>query len=309
VVSDARLGGDNVHQVVERLLSISGEDMLTVDRKYRDPWTGTLPSRFFIVSNELPRFGDASGAISRWFIVLALTRSWLGEEDTTLTGELLGELAGILRWALDGLDRLASTGRFTEPASSADAILALQDLVSPMAAFVRDHCTIGIGRQVPVTELYAQWKTWCEDNGRKPSSIQIFGRDLRPVVPRLRVAQSRDGETRERCYVGLALKSLADNGADRVPPRAEPDDATLARNGTRRAIVTPPLRRLGTRPRHPNPRPVGAISSDLGADPCDVQIALERLANRGALTYHPPTTGPPTWSLPPEAGRRVAWLA
>ena len=64
IVSDARLGGANVHQVVERLLSISGEDMLTVDRKYREPWTGTLPTRFLVISNELPRFGDASGAIA-----------------------------------------------------------------------------------------------------------------------------------------------------------------------------------------------------------------------------------------------------
>ena len=28
IISDARLGGANVHQVVERLLSVSGEDML-----------------------------------------------------------------------------------------------------------------------------------------------------------------------------------------------------------------------------------------------------------------------------------------
>ena len=54
IVSDARLGGKNTHQVVERLLSISGEDMLTVDRKFLDPWTGTLPTRFLVISNELP---------------------------------------------------------------------------------------------------------------------------------------------------------------------------------------------------------------------------------------------------------------
>ena len=46
---------------VERLLSISGEDTLTVDRKYRDPWTGRLPTRFLILTNELPRFSDSSG--------------------------------------------------------------------------------------------------------------------------------------------------------------------------------------------------------------------------------------------------------
>src|SRR5262249_5231035 len=96
IISDARLRRANVHQVVERLLSISGEDMLTVDRKYREPWTGTLSTRFLVISNELPRFGDASGAIANRFVVLQLTESWLGRENSALTAELLPELAGIL---------------------------------------------------------------------------------------------------------------------------------------------------------------------------------------------------------------------
>lgn len=104
VVSDARLAGGNVHQVVERLLSISGEDLLTVDRKFKDPWSGKLPSRFLILSNELPRFGDASGAIANRFVVLAMHESFLGKENTELTTEL----TGILSWALDGLDRLTT---------------------------------------------------------------------------------------------------------------------------------------------------------------------------------------------------------
>ena len=41
VVSDARLGSRRTTSIaVERLLSISGEDTITVDRKYREPWTG-----------------------------------------------------------------------------------------------------------------------------------------------------------------------------------------------------------------------------------------------------------------------------
>ena len=61
VVSDARLNGRGAHVVVERLLSISGEDTLTVNRKYRDQWTGKLPARLMLCSNELP-----SSATPRW---------------------------------------------------------------------------------------------------------------------------------------------------------------------------------------------------------------------------------------------------
>jgi putative DNA primase/helicase len=111
IVSDARLAGADAHQVVERLLSVSGEDLLTIDRKYREPWTGYLPARFVVLSNELPRFGDASGAISTRFVILLTSQSFLGRENTRLTTELLGELPGILNWALDGWTRSRGTAR------------------------------------------------------------------------------------------------------------------------------------------------------------------------------------------------------
>jgi|SRR5271166_732790 len=231
VISDARLGGPNAHQVVERLLSISGEDTLTVDRKYREPWTGKLPSRFMVLSNELPRFGDASGAISHRFVVLTLTETFLGREDSHLTAELLRELPGILGWALDGLDRLTRRGALTEPPSSADAIVALQDLVSPMSAFVRDWCRRA--GEVPVAALFAAWKDWCEVNGHRAGSVQTFGRDLRAVLPALGDRQPRDGQSRERLYVGISL-TPAHNGRERVPSRASGHpDGTVARDGTR----------------------------------------------------------------------------
>ena len=221
IVSDARLGGPNVHQVVERLLSVSGEDMLTIDRKYREPWTGTLNTRFVIISNELPRFGDASGAIANRFIVLTLGTSWLGKENPGLTKELLAELPGILLWALDGLDRLNANGRFTTPASSTDAVVALQDLASPVSAFVRDECLVGPGLEVAVAELFDAWKAWCEDNGRdRPGSVQNLGRDLRAVHHGIATVRPRGGDgTRERRYQGIALKAQNHNGPARGPLR------------------------------------------------------------------------------------------
>jgi len=218
VVSDARLGGPNVHQVVERLLSISGEDTLTVDRKYREPWTGKLPTRFLLVSNELPRFGDASGAIAHRFIVLMMMQSFLGRENTRLTAELLEELSGIFNWSLDGLNRIVKTNSITEPASSRDAVTALADLVSPVAAFVRDHCETGLEYEVPIPNLFAAWRSWCEDNGHKPGSSQSFGRDLRAVIPQLHVRQHRDDEAVSRYYTGIGL-SRTNSGPARVTSR------------------------------------------------------------------------------------------
>jgi putative DNA primase/helicase len=203
VVSDARLDSRGACQVVERLLSISGEDVLTVDRKFKDPWIGKLPARFVILSNELPRLEDASGAIANRFIVLTMTASFLGREDSGLTASLLAELPGILNWSLDGLDRLTRRERLAEPASSADARLALQDASSPVSAFIRDECSRS--GEVRVDDLFTAWKTWCEENGHRPGTKQTLGRNLRAAVPGLRTSQPRDGQARDRCYLGLTL--------------------------------------------------------------------------------------------------------
>ena len=205
IVSDARIAaGTSV--VVERLLSISGEDTLTVDRKYREPWTGRFPTRFVILSNELPRLTDASGALASRFVTLLTTRSFLGRENPRLTDELTAELPGILNWALDGLDDLRAFGRFTEPASSTDAVRELEDLASPIGAFVRDLCTVGHGNTIEVDRLYQAWRSWCDDHGRdRPGTAQTFGRDLRAAVLGLKVTRPRTDDGRTRTYEGIDL--------------------------------------------------------------------------------------------------------
>ncbi|MFE5793549.1 phage/plasmid primase, P4 family [Streptomyces sp. NPDC056503] len=212
VISDARLAGRDGHQVVERLLTISGEDTLDVDRKYREPWTGKIPARLMILSNELPNFGDSSGVIARRFIVLNMTVSWLGKEDPALTDKLAAELPGILNWSLQGLARLEANGRITQPSSSTDAIVTMQDTASPTSAFVRDRCEVGPSCSVPVDALWEMWKDWAEDQGVRPGNKALFGRNLLSVEPRLRRAKPRINGRQVPVYEGIGVKGYADNG-------------------------------------------------------------------------------------------------
>ncbi|MFD9880550.1 phage/plasmid primase, P4 family [Streptomyces alboflavus] len=216
VISDARLSGNDNSQVVERLLTISGEDTIDIDRKYRQPWTGKLPTRLMILSNELPHFGDSSGVIARRFIVLAMTRSWLGKEDPTLTDRLTAEMPGIINWALDGLARLETTGRITEPSSSREAVTTMQDTASPTSAFLRERCTTGPTCSVPVDILWAAWREWAEDNGVKAiGTKQVFGRNLLSVVPQLNRTRPRDAYGQQvATYNGITLNQVAPHSSE-----------------------------------------------------------------------------------------------
>jgi putative DNA primase/helicase len=213
VVSDARLNGRGAHVVVERLLSISGEDTLTVNRKYRDQWTGKLPARLMLCSNELPQLGDASMAVAGRFVPLLLTESWYGREDLQLEISLEAELPGVLNWALEGLARLSRRQQFTRPPNIDDTIRTLQDLASPAGAFVRDCCETGPGKSVQIDELYRAYRWWGEANGHPRISKQVFGRDLRAVLGgRLKVTQPRATENRARVYEGIDLTKDARAG-------------------------------------------------------------------------------------------------
>jgi putative DNA primase/helicase len=85
-------------------------------------------------------------------------------------------------------------------------MVALLDLSSPVAAFVRERCRVGADLEVSVGGLWTAWKEWAEDNGHgRGGNRQTFGRDLRAAVPRVRISRPRDGEERHRFYVGLTV--------------------------------------------------------------------------------------------------------
>jgi putative DNA primase/helicase len=173
-----------------------------------------------LCSNELPSLGDASRAVAGRFVPLLLTETFYGKEDLELEDRLALELPGILNWALDGLGRLTEQTYFTRPANVDDTIRTLEDLASPVGAFVRDCCETGPDKSVQIDELYRAYRWWSEANGHPRSPKQVFGRDLRAVLGgRLKVTQPGSGDNRQRAYEGIDL--TGDTRASMAPDDAE----------------------------------------------------------------------------------------
>ena len=77
------------------------------------------------------------------FIVLVLIHSFYGREDLGLTDRLLTELPGIFNWSVAGWQRLSERRHFVQPNSALDAVRQLEDLGSPIGAFLREECEVG----------------------------------------------------------------------------------------------------------------------------------------------------------------------
>ncbi len=222
LVADARVGNrTDLAALAEQLLSISGEDNQTIDRKHRPAWTGKLSTRFLLLTNEIPGLRDASGALAGRFVVLRLTKSFAGKEDMELLDRLLLELPGILRWAAVGWLRLRARGRFVQPPAAAELVQTLKDLASPIRAFVGDRCDVGPRRTVDRELLWTSWQLYCETEHAAPGTRAKFGRDLRAAVPTVSDGERPRGKRgthkgRSRHYKGIALKPAFAEEAQRV---------------------------------------------------------------------------------------------
>jgi putative DNA primase/helicase len=208
IVPDARLSGKSDRAlVVERLLSVSGEDAVTIDRKNQDFVTVKLPTRLVLVSNELPRLTDASGALASRMILLRLSRSWYGQEDTGLTEKLLAEMPGILLWAIGGWHRLQQRGHFVQPDSGGELVQEMCELGSPATAFVDACCNLGPDYTIPRGDLYEAYIEWCKAGGKAHVDDQAgFGRNLRAAFPQIGSSRPRSEGKRVWLYTGIRLK-------------------------------------------------------------------------------------------------------
>jgi len=156
------------------------------------------------LTNEVPRLSDASGALAGRFVILRLIESFYGKEDTELTDRLLGELPGILNWAIEGWHRLRQRGHFVMPSRVIDLQQELEDLSSPVKAFVVERCLVGTGHRISVDLLYDAWRRWCESEGRHAvSNKQTFGRDLSAALTGVR---RRRGTNQQSFYDGITLR-------------------------------------------------------------------------------------------------------
>jgi putative DNA primase/helicase len=154
---------------------VSGE-MLSVNRKYRDPIEIIPRAKLAWAMNDLPRVGDANDGLFRRVKIVRFPKLNT-PPDPSVKERIKAEGAGVLNWALAGLQRLRDRGRFEIPASVTEAVEQFQKTNDVPALFVAECCVTGIDKEVTATGLYDAYKGWCIDSGHKPQSSTSLAQD------------------------------------------------------------------------------------------------------------------------------------
>lgn len=191
IAADSRsaMKAEDMQTAIERLLSLSANDKVIINRKNKTPLSMRLGVRPVIMSNELPAFMDSSNAINQRMVMLKMRKSYIGREDHTLKKRVLSEVQGVFNWALGGLDDLNETGKLLQPQSAQNYIETLDEGSSPHEQFLNTYCSIGaIGDEDAWCyhpQLVQLWKSYCEQNDMKPGNPNWLPRKLAPIVTRL----------------------------------------------------------------------------------------------------------------------------
>jgi putative DNA primase/helicase len=96
--------------------------------------------------------------------------------------------------------------RFIIPASTQGMLDELKDLTAPTRAFVRAYCVTGPDESCRKDDLYAAWRQWCQDNGRRESGPKAsFCAELYEALPEINSSRPRNGIDCDNIFTGIAL--------------------------------------------------------------------------------------------------------
>lgn len=194
----------------------------------KEPIQITPVAKLWWAQNAQPNVHDTSDGFWRRLKLLPFRRQFAEhEKDIDLPAKLQTELPGILNWALDGLRRLRTTGRFTASSQAAQAAAEYRTASNPIALWVIDATTLGLPDEVrrkldaerqPLADsdwgwtqaraAYDNYRGWCLDTGQHEKNQTVFGRELSAELQR-RGAGDKQKNRRDVAYYPFGLTAPA----------------------------------------------------------------------------------------------------
>jgi len=217
--TDARAPERNRSAVVSQLLRIVGGDTVTVNRKNKEAWSGYLPTRIVVYSNEVLQLTENSNALTGRMLVLKMTKSFYDKEDTELSFKLEKELAGIFNWAMEGLKRrLARGGYFVQPESGKQLLELMSELGNPIGSFVDDALEFDPVGTVSKDDVFTCYKRWALHKSLPPGTELAFKRRFLAATQenRIEVDIDRSNGGRIHIYRGIKLNPKAQKYVESV---------------------------------------------------------------------------------------------
>jgi P4 family phage/plasmid primase-like protien len=169
---------DDLIDATEFKAVVSGDEIVA-RQIYKAPFYFRPRAGHLLGANRLWGANDTSHGLWRRLAVVGFDRRFEGAAaDETLPERIAAtERPGIVRWMLEGAERLIRRGRFVLPSSSVAAVTAWRQVSNPVATFFAD-VMIGTTDEAHATAsamVYTAYREWAARSGHAVMSSTKFG--------------------------------------------------------------------------------------------------------------------------------------
>ena len=198
----------------EKLKQIASGESIQACYKGKDFIHFKPRAKLVFACNGQLRSSDTSDGLARRLVIIDFPCKFVEfpdaddpyqyAKDISLLDKLLVELPGIFNWTYQGYKDLLKFGSFTETDEHANLMKAFRQASNPVEVFIADLMD-SPPQRVSRTDVYKDYRYWCEDNGHKPLSstkfYSEFERCTRKVyMPYERSVRTDAGPRKERGY-------------------------------------------------------------------------------------------------------------
>uniref|UniRef100_E6PPZ0 Putative Phage/plasmid primase P4, C-terminal n=1 Tax=mine drainage metagenome TaxID=410659 RepID=E6PPZ0_9ZZZZ len=171
----------------QRLKTLISGGPVQIDRKFKEPISLRSTAKWILCGNDLPVIIDQTHGFWRRFAVVQFEKKFEGSGVDVLLPERIikNELSGVLNWALEGLLRLTSRGKFpvvpvlmqeAEDGAKREANNVLAWWQDGRAELCSDFVT---SRNV----IYGDYRLYTQMTGTAAVGEERFWRRLKQIVP------------------------------------------------------------------------------------------------------------------------------
>jgi putative DNA primase/helicase len=145
---------------------MTGGEKLWCEHKYERGFNFTPEYKLWLCGNHEPRISDTTNSI--WNRVKKIPFNVIVPEKERIKdyGMKLATTHGpaILNWIVQGAVKWFNEG-ITEPDKVKFATQAYREGQDILYEFLKEHCKLQPSANIPVADLYNDYKKWCDNNG------------------------------------------------------------------------------------------------------------------------------------------------
>lgn len=195
--------------MVSAFKMLTGGDTIGTEKKFGDYYSFVNYAKLIFSANKPPRVQDEDSYAfwRRWIILDCPNQIPEDRKDTHILEKLTmpRELSGLLNIALNGLDRLRATGRFSYNKSVEATTEYYVRAADPVYAFLQDCCEVSPMRYVAKDDLYDAFQAYCVAQCLPVAKPNSFARSLQNQ-PTYRVSSTRPEVDGKRVTAWQGLK-------------------------------------------------------------------------------------------------------